>query len=274
MSYPDLLAARSDLPEARLDLGADRARWAAAFAAEPPDPRGGARVVPVAALRPEERAVMCGLLQELYDGVTPEQFARDLDEKDWAVVQQDPATGAIVGFSTMMALRAVVDGEPLVALYSGDTVLARQAWAAPTPFGIRAAVRQMLRVAAAVAPVPAYWFMISSTYRSYRLLLQLFRQVAPSPAAPASPFARRAMAELSRLKGFSAYDAERSVVRFPNPTLYRDPDEASGLDSAGDEAARFFRTANPGAAAGARLASLAHLHDDNLAPLARRLLEP
>ena len=84
-------------------------------------------VVPVAALGAREREQMFLLLTDYFEGVTRERFESDLAEKDSAVLLRDEA-GTIKGFTTIMRLRAVVDHEPVVAFFSGDTIVARDCW--------------------------------------------------------------------------------------------------------------------------------------------------
>jgi hypothetical protein len=234
------------------------------------DDRRGIRVAPVVALAPAERGAMRELLAEYYAGVSAARFDADLDEKQW-VVQGVRPDGVLWGFSTLMALQATVDGEPLLAFYSGDTVVRREHWGRESTAMVGLALRHMHAVAEATPGRRAYWFVISSTYRSYGLLSQLFRDYGPAAERPLSSRERRIVAELSRLKGFTEYDAARSVVRFANPTRFRDA-AATGEAAARSAAARFFAESNPGAADGDRLASLAELCPENLSALGRRLV--
>lgn len=235
-------------------------------------------VVSVDALAHDTRREMCALLGQYYLHVTRRQFERDLDDKEWVVLGTDPRTGRVWGFSTMRRLRARVNGVPIVALYSGDTVVRHECWGRESGAVIRASLRQMYAVAARetapadVLPPRCYWFMISSTYKSYRLLSQLFQRYEPAPCQPLTREGASIMAELSRIKGFT-YDAAASVVRFARPTAFRGSAACGGSADGASEAARYFARANPGAAAGDRLASLVELTAENLTPLGRRLLE-
>ena len=85
---------------------------------------------PVTDLTENERTEMCALLSQYFENVSQSTFEGDLAEKEWAVLLCDDASGRIKGFSTLMRLEAEVDREPLVAFYSGDTIIEREYWGA------------------------------------------------------------------------------------------------------------------------------------------------
>src|SRR4051794_14012317 len=70
------------------------------------------------------------LLSAHFEGVTREQFGRDIAEKNWAIlIERD---GRLVGFSTLLAYETQFDGERLSVIYSGDTIVAPEAWNSQT----------------------------------------------------------------------------------------------------------------------------------------------
>ena len=74
------------------------------------------------ALTRRERAEMCALMMRHYDGVTRAVFEADLADKDW-VIRVTDESGALRGFTTMALVETELDGEPIAALYSGDTIV-------------------------------------------------------------------------------------------------------------------------------------------------------
>ena len=84
------------------------------------------RLLVPADLTVAEREQMFALMADYYQNVAWGDFERDLLEKEWAIVMSD-AHGRIRGFTTMMRLRVQVAGQPVVALFSGDTILDRDA---------------------------------------------------------------------------------------------------------------------------------------------------
>ena len=71
----------------------------------------------VGRLSQDDREGMEQLYREYYEGANEGDFARDLAEKDWAIVLRD-AEG-VRGFSTMKLVRV----EETNVLFSGDTVV-------------------------------------------------------------------------------------------------------------------------------------------------------
>ena len=87
--------------------------------------------IPVARtdLTPDERAEMFALIDSHFDGVRRDVFDQDLGEKDWVLrIVRD---GALVGFSTLQVYPATCSGQHINVIYSGDTVVAPEAWGTP-----------------------------------------------------------------------------------------------------------------------------------------------
>lgn len=235
------------------------------------DHRHGLAVHPVVALSPDIRARMLSLLRSCYGNVTEDQFEEDLADKEWVIVGTDTRGGDVWLFSTLKRLYLDDAGRQVIAFYSGDTASRADARGGATYAGARLIVKKMFSEVASAPEADYYWFMISSTYKSYRLLSGLFRDFAPGPDRPLTDAERRHLIRLSSIKGFD-YDAVGSIVRFPNASLPKDDGSASSAVGRGDRMATFFATANPGAATGERLASLTRLSLENLTPLGLRFV--
>src|SRR4051812_19822377 len=89
-----------------------------------------ARLVPRAALAPADLRAMHPLLSHPFDGVSPDQFAADPAAKNWAILLE--RAGRLVGFSPLLAYETRVDRDPVSVIYSGDTIVAPEAWNGPT----------------------------------------------------------------------------------------------------------------------------------------------
>jgi hypothetical protein len=89
----------------------------------------GAVATPRAALGITARHEMRRLMTSHFDGVTETQFDRDLASKDW--VLRFSRDGVLVGFSTLQVFSTVHDGRAVNVIYSGDTVMAPEAWGSP-----------------------------------------------------------------------------------------------------------------------------------------------
>ena len=228
-----------------------------------------ARAQDRADLSTQDRATMLTLMRRCYEGVDADAFARDLDAKSRVVVVR-AAADELVGFSTLAVFDFVDAGAPARAIFSGDTVIAPEAWGSPA-FAF-AWVREAARIAR-LAPTPLYWLLIVKGHRTFRFLPAFTRRFAPHWAdEDARLLALRD--DLARARFGGRYDAARGVLR-PGPSRERltaalaEPSvrEAARID------VRFFLARNPGWRDGEELVCLCPLAPDNLRPTTLRLFE-
>src|SRR5262245_29256120 len=89
-----------------------------------------ALLLPRADLAAARREDMFQLLARHFDGVTRTQFNRDLAEKNWVILLTREAD--LVGFSTLLAYETSFQQSPVSVIYSGDTIVAPEAWGTST----------------------------------------------------------------------------------------------------------------------------------------------
>jgi hypothetical protein len=222
-----------------------------------------------------ERDEMYDLLSRYFANTTRRRFDADLAEKEWAVLLVDaspgPASsGRVQGFSTMMRLETVVDGEHVVGLFSGDTIVEREFWG--ESLLPRLWSRHAFAVAATVEGARVYWFLICSGYKTYRFLPVFFRGFYPTFERPTPPETRRLIDAFGRLKFSSEYDAARGVVRLADAAPLQPGVADITGQRLGDPHVAFFARANPGHARGDELACLVELVPENLSPAGRRMV--
>lgn len=223
---------------------------------------------PRAALSGADRQEMRALLDAHFEGVTPAQFERDLDEKDW--VLRIRRQGRLVGFSTLQLYRSMASGAAVNVVYSGDTIVAPDAWGSPV---LARGWIALVRALQAAGPAgPWYWLLLSSGFRTYRFLPVFWREYWPRHDAEMPPPVRDLLAVLARERFGDAFDAGSGVVRFAHPQRLRGAlaDVPDGRDA--DPHVHFFLTRNPRHGAGDELACLTALHDDNLTAAGRRMV--
>jgi len=138
----------------------------------PPQIRG---LLPRDTLTHAQRDEMHTLLSRHFEGVTREQFERDLAEKNWVVeIRRD---GRLLGFSTLLVSDAHLDGSGLTAIYSGDTIVAPEAWGSPalarTWIAAVTICGQLFRRARATG------CLLTSGFRTYRFLPVFWREFFP-----------------------------------------------------------------------------------------------
>jgi hypothetical protein len=226
-------------------------------------------------LAPGERERMHAILARYFANATRAGFEHDLAEKEWAILLADAINGELGGFSTLMRLRAIVDGKPVVAFFSGDTIVAREYWGEPAlarlwaghVFALADGVRRDEPGAA------VYWFLISSGYKTYRFLPTFFREFYPTHERPTPTGIRQSLDALGELKFGAAYDPGCGVVRLAHATPLRPGVADVEPRHLRDPHVAFFAAANPGHARGDELACLTEVHPSNLTPAGRRMLE-
>ena len=213
---------------------------------------------------------MLHLLQAHFVNVAPERFVNDLVEKEWALLLADAHTGEVHGFSTLMRLRLEVEGRPVVAFFSGDTIVRRDHWGETALARVWA--RHVFHLASEIEAASVYWFLISSGFRTYRFLPVFFRTFFPTYTRPTPAWAKGLLDAFGQQKYPSEYDACQGVIRPREPAPLRDGLGEVSDRRVADPHVAFYVAANPGHAQGNELVCLAELVPDNLTPAGRRAL--
>ena len=210
----------------------------------------------VGRLSGDDREGMERLYRAYYEGADEGDFARDLAEKDWAIVLRD-AEG-VRGFSTMKLVRVAETN----VLFSGDTVVDE---ACRSQTGLAGAFGHVMRHLAETGVEDPQWFLICKGARTYRFLPTFFRRYVPGPREDAE------LAERLRRVAYAMYpreyDPATGVLRF-----------GAGKDRLKGDALRMdresvrFRALNPDWARGDELCCMAPLALSNLNRLGERVI--
>lgn len=223
---------------------------------------------PRQALTAAERAEMFALLARHFEGVTRAQFDRDLEGKNWVIAVRRERR--LVGFTTLLGRETRVDGEPIIVLYSGDTIVAPEAWG--TPALARAWIAGVNRLRADFPGRRCFWLLLTSGFRTYRFLPVFWREFFPRWDAPTPPAHQRLLDRLAA-EGYGAqFDPRTGLVRFPQPQRLRG--RLAGVPD-GRDANRhvaFFLARNPGHARGDELVCLTEISEANLTAAGRRMV--
>ncbi len=214
---------------------------------------------------------MYGLLDAHFEGVTPRQFRRDLEEKNWVILlEQGGVDGRLCGFSTLLVYETRFEAEPVSVVYSGDTIVRRDAW--NTSALPRTWIASVNRLRALYPNGPYYWLLITSGFRTYRFLPLFWQQFHPRYDADAPPRQRALLDHLARQRFGGAYDPAAGVVRFDRPQSLRDGLRGIPPERLTDPHVAFFADRNPGHERGDELVCLCPLDDSNLTPAGRRMV--
>lgn len=217
----------------------------------------GARIVRsrldrVDALSEADRAEMLALMQRYYAGVEPARFERDLSEKQRLIRLLD-AEGRLRGFSTIQELALEHEGQRLLVVFSGDTVLDQGCWGAKQLQ--RAFTRYLMQALLERRGRQVYWFLITKGYKTY-LLMRHNLISYPNHAEPTPPHVQAVLDHVARLKFGDAYDATRGLLRGGGQAV-KPPFQDLDTQAESDPDVRFFLRANPGHARGDELCCLA-----------------
>lgn len=226
------------------------------------------RLVARQALSATNVDAMRRLLDTHFTGVTAEQFAADLAEKNWAVLVERGDT--LVGFSTLDVREAVVAGERLTVVRSGDTIVAPEAWgSAAFPRAWINAVYQ-LRQRHPVGRL--VWLLLTSGYRTYRFLPVFWQTFYPRFDRPTPADWQTLLDTLAADRYGPHFDRASGVVTFDHPQRLRE--NLAGVPShrTHDPHVRYFLERNPGHAQGDELVSVADLAPSNLTAAGRRVV--
>ena len=86
------------------------------------------RLIQRSQLTAAQRRQMHGCLSRWFDGVDHAQFERDLREKTQVILLESGRR--LVGFTTLQLYPFEHEGRRFTVVYSGDTIVSPEAWAA------------------------------------------------------------------------------------------------------------------------------------------------
>lgn len=217
-----------------------------------------------------QKEEMFQLLSTHFDGVTREQFARDLAEKNWVVLIRREER--LVGFSTLHVYETSLAGEPVSVVYSGDTIVAPEAWGSTAlARGWITAVNQLRE---RYPRGKYYWLLLTSGFRTYRFLPVFWREFFPRHEATPTTTLQQLRCHLATERFGDQYNPNTGIVRLHHPQQLRGTLKAIPAERKNDPHITFFAEQNPGHAQGDELVCLTELCDTNLTAAGRRMVAP
>lgn len=222
--------------------------------------------------RPEllatDRGSMFDLLSQHFEGVTPEQFARDLAEKNLALLLE--RDGELVGFSTLLAYTTQFDGTEINVIYSGDTIVTPEAWGSTAlP---RAWVAGVEALRGQLPSVRCFWLLLTSGFRTYRFLPVFWREFFPRCNQVTPENLQRLLNQLGRERFGGQFDSAAGIVRFRHPQKLHGPLKEVPVGRERDPHISFFLSRNTGYRNGDELVCLTELCPENLTRAGRRMM--
>jgi hypothetical protein len=211
---------------------------------------------------------MFQLLAQHFEGVTPEQFARDLGEKNLVLLLL--RGNRLVGFSTQLAYTTSFKGLPVNIIYSGDTIVAPEAWG--TTALPRAWVAGVNALRATLPPGRCFWLLLTSGFRTYRFLPVFWQQFFPRFDATTPPEIQSLLDQVAKERFGSQFKSNAGIVRFTHPQRLRTGLQIIPPGREHDSHTSFFLERNPGHANGDELVCLTELNPENLTAAGRRMM--
>jgi hypothetical protein len=117
------------------------------------------------------------IFSKYYKNTELKTFKNDLDKKNGAFILRKRSTGEIVGFSTLLEMRMIINGKKVFGVFSGDTIVEEEYWG-KNPL-TSAFVWYYMKKLFANPFRPVYWFLISKGYKTYLLLTNNFLNYYP-----------------------------------------------------------------------------------------------
>lgn len=213
-----------------------------------------------------EIPAMLALFQQHFEGVSEGQFRSDLAQKHWTILIWQHQT--LKGFTNLSLYTTTWNQEPIRILYSGDTITDPSIWSSPI---LAQAWSKTLRYLYQTDTIPLYWLLISSGYRTYRLLGLGFQQFYPCHDRPTPPPTQQLIHHLAQSQFQDCYDPAAGLVRFPQPQKLRPHLRDIAPDRLKDPHIAFFLQQNPHYAEGDELVCLAEVVETNLTRAGQRL---
>jgi len=230
------------------------------------------QVVPVQEIDADFAGKLYRLFAACYDNVTYARFESDLAEKDFVVVLRDAENGEPRGFSTQQIIQITVDGKPIRALFSGDTIIDPEYW------GEQELVRGWCRVVGQLlaedSETSLYWLLISKGYRTYLYLPVFYHDFWPHYERETPESAQRILDSLASSKWPQYYQPSSGLLKFPS-SLGNLKSEFAGvsLSRLDDPHVQFFLKRNPTYLQGSELVCLAPISLENTKSIGRRLIQ-
>jgi len=220
-------------------------------------------------LQPSDRERMFRLLSESYLGVRREAFERDLAAKEHVILLRS-SEGEIAGFSTQVRFRLALPDRTVVAVFSGDTIVAEQHRG--TFETAREICRYFRRALTEHPKEEVYWLLICKGWRTYRVLRLFFRDYSPRAGASDPPAFGDVADAFGNARYPGLYQASSRLIVFPGEAQRIRPGSSEAIDRRRcDPDMLFFEKVNPGHERGNELVSVAPIREDNFTAAARRL---
>ena len=224
----------------------------------------------IASLQAEEKDRMHDIMVRHYADVHRDAFQHDLAEKDGVILLSDEAD-RIQGFSTYLFMHTEYRDDPIVALFSGDTIVDREFWGSPALFNTFG--RLLFKLMHDNPGKKAYWFLITKGYRTYLMLPLFFNVFYPRHDMETPAYEAGLIEHLANMKYNGQFDASRGIIAADSYYLKGELAEVPGRQCRNQNVV-FFLEKNPGYRRGDELACVCEISQESFRRRTRSLVRP
>ncbi len=226
-------------------------------------------LVAIDELSVDRKQEMFALHETHFPGRQWDDFIEDLSKKDWAILLYSAVTKELKGFSTILFYETLFQNELVKIVYSGDTITDPSMWSSPI---LSQAWIKAVKTIHGVSSQKLYWLLISSGYRTYRLLCTFFRDFYPRYDAKTPEDVEDFIKDLADRQFGSFYDPTCGIVRFPQPQILSPELKTIPENRLKNPHVSFFEKMNPGHVDGDELVCLTDLSETNMTKAGLRMV--
>jgi len=228
------------------------------------------KLMEVSELSIRHKTRMLNLLKLYFDNVKEDLFFKDLSGKKWVIIFEDIINGEVQGFSTQTLMEVKIDGIPVKALFSGDTIIDKNYWGSrelPRVWG-----KLVIALTHQFKEIKFYWFYISKGYMTYLLMPRYFYNFYPKYDSEITEFEKKVLDTLAFKKFGSAYEPKTGIVRIQFNYYLKNGVGQITEDLLKDSNIKYFKNKNPNYIKGEELACLVELTEDNMKPIFKQVI--
>lgn len=229
-------------------------------------------IIEIKSLSKYQKQRMFELMKKYFYNVKRERFDRDLEEKNWVAILEDKNNKIIQGFSTLKVIEHKIEGIPIKAIFSGDTIIHKQYQGERELF--RTVGQLFLSLIEKYKKEKLYWFLISMGYKTYLMLPLFFKKFYPRCDKTTPKFERKIIDGLGYLKYPLEYNSKTGIIHYNGPKEYLKSGVADMTDRIlKNPNAKFFLKKNPFYVTGDELVCIAELSLENFRPVLCKIIQ-
>ncbi len=225
-------------------------------------------IVPIIEVTSAKRKELFELYFRYFENVTLGIFLDHISHKDHVIILTDQKTSEVKGFCTLMVIELQLDGEKIIGIFTGDTIIERTHWGEQEL--VRAFTFFCGKNAGIYKQQKVYWLLISKGYKTYRYLPVFTKDFYPNHTHVFPERLKSIRNALASQLYPEEFDPQTELITFKNKIGNLRPG-IGDIDEIRiqDPAIEFFAQKNPDHMKGVELACIAELSLENLKSISK-----